>query len=166
MNHVDEAAGRLSACLGNLTQALMEMTAVFRVKRQVLAKADMQALSELFEREEAVAERLFSAESEREIIAEELAEACGARGGKLVDITDALEGDARQELLEQGTRLNTTMGALVREARIVALVCRAAVDHYDKLIRIITGASLEGGIYTSHGLRGDDPRRSIIDQAI
>jgi len=166
MNHIDEAAGRLSACLGNLTQALMEMTAVFRVKRQVLAKADLQALSELFEREEAVAERLFAAESERQIIAEELAVAVGVEGGKLVDITEALDGSARLKLLEEGKRLNTTMGALVREARVVALVCHAAVEHYDKLIRIITGGSLEGGTYTPHGLKGDGSRRSIIDQAI
>ena len=61
MNKCEQSVGRLAECLETLNQSLMEMAAVFRVKRQVLAKADMRALGELFEREEKVAEGLFRA---------------------------------------------------------------------------------------------------------
>ena len=166
MNGCEESAGRLAECLETLNGSLMELTAVFRVKRQVLARADMEALSALLEREESVTEALFDAESRRQILAEELAAATGAGSERLVDVAAALPENVGDVLLEAAGRLKLTMEALVREARVVAMICQAALEHYDKLIRIITGSDIDISAYTTFGQKAAPQRRSIIDQAI
>ncbi|MHC4712567.1 MAG: flagellar export chaperone FlgN [Planctomycetota bacterium] len=166
MTRCEETAGHLAECLEALNQSLMELTAVFRVKRQVLARADMEALSELLEREEKVTEALFEAESRREVLVEEIAAATGCRGRRLIDIAEALPTEAAELLFDCGSRLRVTVEVLVREARIVAMICRAAVEHYEKLIRIITGADLESPVYTAAGAKSAPGGRNIIDQAL
>jgi len=166
MNGCEQDAGHLAECLETLNQSLIELTAVFRVKRQVLAQADMDALSALLEKEEAVTEAIFDAESRRQILVEEIASASGAASERLLDIVSALPESVGDVLLEAGARLKLTMEALVREARVVAMICQAAVDHYEKLIRIVTGAELDGSVYTACGQKAAGERRSIIDQAI
>lgn len=166
MTNVEERAGLLAECLEEINDALVELTAVFRVKREVLARADMQALDELLAREQSVAEALFNAETRREVLVSEMASATGARSERLIDIIDALPRGASDVLMESGAKLRDTMGILVREARVVADICRAAMDHYDKLIRIITGAQLEGATYTAGGRSAAGHHRNIIDQAI
>jgi hypothetical protein len=165
MNQCDERVGLLAECLETVNQSLIELTAVFRVKRRVLAAADLEALADLLEREENVAEVLFDAESRREVLAEEIATATGAESLRLVDIAAALPEGAGEVLLDAGARVKTTMELLVREARIVATICSAAVDHYEKLIRIISGAELEPAVYNSSGRKGQSARRNIVDQA-
>lgn len=167
MNATEETAGRLAECMETLNQSLMELTAVFRVKRTVLAGGDMEALAALLEREEKVVEALFDAESRRELLAEELATATGTASMRLGDIAEALSDGPRDILLERGGRLKTTVEVLVREARVVAMICQAAVEHYEKLIRIITGAEIEGALYDAEGRRqACAAGRSIIDQAV
>ncbi len=165
MRAIDERAGLLAECLDDLNESLIELTAVFRVKRAVLARADMKALDELLAREESVAERLFDAETRREVLAGEIAEMSGAASERLADILPALGDDAADALAETGGRLRDTMAVLVREAGIVAEICKAAMEHYDRLIRIITGAGLTGSAYTARGKAGSVACRSIVDQA-
>lgn len=166
MNACEERSGQLAECLEELRNTLVELTAVFRVKRQVLARADMEALSELFEREQAVMEAFFQAESRREVLVEEIAAATGTESGRLVDLAEALPGSVAEVLVDAGARLKTTTEVLVREARVVATICQAAVEHYEKLVRIIAGAEVGGGLYTPGGKKAGGTRRSIIDQAI
>jgi len=165
MNDIEQRAGLLAECLEEINTALIEMTAIFRVKRQVLARADMDALAELLAREESVAQRLFEAETRREVLAEEIAAATGAPGERLAGIAAALPEGPAQVLVDAGIRLGDTIGVLSREARIVADICRAATDHYDRLIRIITGPAAPG-VYTQHGCAAAGTARSIIDQAL
>jgi len=167
MNATEETAGRLAECMETLTTSLMELTAVFRVKRKVLAGGDMDALWDLLDREEKVVEALFAAESTREILAEELAAVTGVESRRLCDMAESLPGGPREVLLECGGRLKTTVDVLIREARVVAVICQAAVEHYEKLIRIITGAELAGATYDAGGRTTAGPGgRSIIDQAV
>jgi hypothetical protein len=165
MNGLEERVGLLAGCLDKISDSLVELTAVFRVKRQVLATADLEALSELLEREEKVAEGLFDAENRRELLAEEIASSVGIEGCRLVDIAGAVGDELGDRLLDAGSRTRTTMELLVREARIIATVCRAAMDHYDRLIRIISGAGIEPLVYTPNGRKGAPARRNIVDRA-
>jgi|GEM_PF-2917387 len=165
MNEMDRNAGLLAECLEEINSSLIEMTAIFRVKRQVLARADMAALDGLLAREEAVAEALFNAETRREVLAEQLAAAAGASRERLADIAAKVDGGAGEVLVETGIRLRETIGVLAREAGIVADICRAATDHYDKLIRIVTGANT-AATYTPVGPAAGAASRSIIDQAL
>lgn len=166
MTNVEERAGLLAECLEEINDALVEMTAVFRVKREVLARADMNALDELLAREQEVAETLFNAETRREVLAAEIACATGAPSERLADLLEALPEGPAEVLSRTGTNLRDTMGLLVREARIVSDICRAATEHYDRLIRIITGAELAPVTYSSDGKGGSGRHRSIIDQAL
>jgi len=166
MTYVEQRAGLLAECLEEINSLLIELTAVFRVKRQVLARADMEALVELLAREESVTGRLFDAETRREALVEEMSAATGGKAAKLASLIDILPRDAAEVLVGAGSQLRTTMDVLVREAGIVAEICRAATDHYDKLIRIITGAGLEPATYTPTGPAAPAARRNIIDQAI
>lgn len=164
MNGIEERAGLLAECLEEINTSLVELTAIFRVKRQILARADMEALDELLGREESVAQRLFEAETRREVLAEEIASATGAPGERLAGIAAALPDEPAQVLLDAGIRLKDTITVLSREARIVAEICRAATDHYDRLIRIITGSGAPN-VYTPGGVAAPSSGRSIIDQA-
>ena len=165
MTNLDERAALLAQCLDDINTSLVELTAVFRVKRQVLARADMVALDELLAREETVARALFEAETRREVLVEEIAAATGARRERLVDIASALSEDLAARLFDAGSRLRDTMGILVREARIVAEICRAATDHYDRLIKILTGAG-SPAVYSAAGVAAPQAGRSIIDQSV
>lgn len=166
MNRLEETSGLLAECLEELNESLVEMTAVFRVKRRVLAAADIEALSDVLEREGEVAERLFNTESRREVLAEELTEMTGAPDGTLAEIVERLpEGPARV-LQDTGIRLETTVNVLVREARIVAAVCNAAVEHYERLIRIVAGAEIDSGTYTERGRQSTGATHRLLDQAI
>lgn len=166
MNGCEERAGRLAECLEDINGSLVELCAVFQVKRQVLAGADMEALDELLAREATVAEALFDAESRREVLVEDLAAQTGACSKRLVDVAAALPEGSGQVLLDAGIRLKSTVATLVREARIVATICQAAIEHYEKLIRIISGAEITGPVYTAGGCKTQAGRTSIIDQAI
>lgn len=164
---IADKAALLAGCLEEINGSLVELTAVFRVKRQVLARGDMAALDELLAREQLVTEALFDAETRREVLVEEIAAGCGVEGMRLVDIAGALGGAHEEALVEAGLRARDTMEMLTREARIVAEICRAAVDHYDKLIRIVTGAGLAPVTYTASGQGAQGAaRRNIIDQSI
>ncbi len=167
MNSLDDRAGCLAECLETLNHSLMELTAVFRVKRKVLAAGDMEGLLELLEREEKVVEAIFDTESRREMLSQELAEATGAASERLAQIAESLTPGARDTLFDCGVRLKTTVEALLREARIVAMICHAAVEHYEKLIHIITGTGLDCSLYSGDGQRKTPSAgRSIIDQAV
>jgi hypothetical protein len=166
MTNVEERAGLLAECLVEINEALIEMTAVFRVKRDALAHADMKALDELLAREQEVAEALFDAETRREVLAAEIASAAGVPSERLADLVEALPQGAAEALSEAGANLRDTMGHLVREARIVSEICRAATQHYDRLIRIITGATLSPVTYGAGGKGGALRHRNIIDKAI
>ena len=107
---------------------------------------------------------LFEAETRREVLAEEIAAATGSSRDRLADIAAAVPGGAADVLVEAGMRLRDTVSVLAREARIVADICRAATEHYDRLIRILTGAG-EPATYTPSGPAGPAASRSIIDQA-
>jgi hypothetical protein len=166
MTYIEERAGILAENLEEINGLLVELTAVFRVKRQVLARADMESLAELLAREEVVTEKLFDAETRREVLVEEMSAATGTGSFKLVDISERLPKGAAEVLIEAGLQLRMTMDVLVREASIVAEVCRAASEHYDKLIKIITGANLAPATYTAAGPAKAAGGRNIIDQAI
>jgi flagellar biosynthesis/type III secretory pathway chaperone len=164
MTEIEERAGLLAECLEEMNTSLVELTAIFRVKRQVLAQADMGALEELLAKEESVAQALFEAETRREVLAEEIAAATGSPRDRLADIAASVPGGAAEVLIEAGMRLRDTVSVLAREARIVADICRAATEHYDRLIRILTGAG-EPATYTPSGPAAPAASRSIIDQA-
>lgn len=166
MTDVEERAGLLAECLEDINDSLIELTAVFRVKRNVLASADLQALDQLLVREESVAQALFNAETRREVLVAEMASSTGAKSERLVDLAERIPGGAGDVLRDTGSKLRDTVNVLVSEARIVAEICKAAMEHYDKLISIVTGAGLEGATYGAGGSANGSARRSIIDQAI
>jgi flagellar biosynthesis/type III secretory pathway chaperone len=165
MNAIEERVGLLAECLEEINTSLVELTAIFRVKRQVLARADMAQLDELLAKEEAVAQALFDAETRREVLAEEIASATGASHERLADIAKKLPDGAAEVLVDAGTRLRDTVSILAREARIVADICRAATEHYDRLIRIITGSG-HAPTYSASGTSAAPAGRNIIDQAL
>ncbi len=163
MNITEERAGLLAECLEEMNNSLIELTAIFRVKRQVLARADMEALDDLLAREEAVAQALFEAETRREVLVEEIAAATGAPCDRLAGIAATLGEGASEVLIDAGMRLRDTIDVLAREARIVAEICKAATDHYDRLIRIITGTTATT-TYAPKGMVAA-AGRNIIDQS-
>ena len=109
MNDIAERAGLLAECMEEINESLVEMTAVFRAKRQVLARADMPGLDKLLAREESVAQRLFNAESRREVLTAEMASMVGAKSERLVDILPALPQGAAEALSAAGHDLRDTM---------------------------------------------------------
>ncbi|MBI3464526.1 MAG: flagellar export chaperone FlgN [Planctomycetes bacterium] len=153
----------LSALLTDLSAVQTELLDLLSRKRQLLVKADLDALAELQPDEEQLAARLQVCHDRRAALLQQAAER-GLPAASVRDLTAALPRDQRQELTPRVKQTAARARLLQHQSLANWVLAQRTVLHLSQMLEIIaTGGRLQPtyGKENSAAAGG-----SLVDQAV
>ena len=152
--NVDELAARLEQILGGQQQQYQKLGQLIHRKREAIRQADMNAIAELCQQENTIAQHVTEMEKARLILTGELTRElvpAASRPMSISEVAKAVDEPNRSRLLQLSQSLRTT----IEEVRAASSIVRAAADglsrHMGGLLQTVQSALSRARVYSDQG---------------
>ena len=151
---VDELVARLEQILQGQQQQYQKLGQLIQRKREAIRQADMNAIADLCQQENTIAQQVTEMEKVRLMLTGELTQALvptASRPFSLSEVAQAIDEPGRSRLLQVSQSLRAT----IEEVRAASGIVRAAADalsrHMGGLLQTVQSALSRARVYSDQG---------------
>ena len=154
LRNVDELVMQLELLLRSQQQDYENLGQMIHHKREAIRHADMNAITDLCQQENTIAQKVTETEKARLVLTAELTRTIDPEASRplsMSEVAQAIDEPNRSRLLE----LSQTLRGTIEEVRAASRIVRAAADalsrHMDGLLQTVQSALSRARVYSDRG---------------
>ena len=154
LTNVDELVMQLELLLRSQQQDYENLGQMIQRKREAIRHADMNAITDLCQQENTIAQKVTETEKARLILTAELTRAIDPKASRplsMSEVAQAIDEPNRTRLLQ----LSQTLRGTIEEVRAASRIVRAAADglsrHMGGLLQTVQSALSRARVYSDRG---------------
>ena len=169
IKNIDQLTNDLASILDELIGQQVDLHDVVRAKLEAMRRADTDEMTMLSHREGGIAAQVNELEQRRRQVTSEFASALsfpihtGIEYLSLPVLAERLEERHRTRLTRLGAALREKMLQVAEANRVVELVSREMLAHFDNLFSVFTQDENEPRIYSRGGAMEDGAGAKVLD---